>query len=161
MHFKVSLDGKDKDPCSTLTLPENLYVDWDEIIKLDNAGKLGTQVRLLQGNTDVEIPEIALGSDKAKTILQFNLNGRAIVVPVHARYPLLKEQAVSFLEAGVTESTLMSSYHSCDSMCRSSCTLCLTHLQKHPQMLTSRRIPPLYIYPRDPAIIRVLSDVST
>ena len=60
MHFKVSLGGPDKDSCSTLTLSPNLFVDLDEITKLDNAGKLGRRFRFVQGSTDVEMPEVAL-----------------------------------------------------------------------------------------------------
>ncbi|EOR01013.1 hypothetical protein J056_004825 [Wallemia ichthyophaga EXF-994] len=94
MHFKVTLDGSGKEDCSTLTLPSSLYVDWDEISRLDRATEI---VELVEGDTDVEIPQVASNQD---TILRLQLYGQSITLPVHARYPLLKQRA------GVSESTL-------------------------------------------------------
>lgn len=101
MHFKVTLDGSGKEDCSTLTLPSSLYVDWDEISRLDRATEI---VELVEGDTDVEIPQVASNED---TILRLHLYGQSITLPVHARYPLLKQRA------GVSESTLVSTFHSC------------------------------------------------
>ncbi|TIB74535.1 hypothetical protein E3Q17_00812 [Wallemia mellicola] len=115
MHFKVILDGRLEEACSTLILSPSLYVDWDEITRLDNAHKLGSRTPvLLQGNTNVELPEVALDSDDNRTIVQFHTNHQLIEVPVHGRYPLVKKEPTSYLETGVVESTLISSYHSCD-----------------------------------------------
>ncbi|EIM21645.1 hypothetical protein WALSEDRAFT_32548 [Wallemia mellicola CBS 633.66] len=117
MHFKVILDGRLEEACSTLILSPSLYVDWDEITRLDNAHKLGSRTPvLLQGNTNVELPEVALDSDDNRTIVQFHTNHQLIEVPVHGRYPLVKKEPTSYLETGVVESTLISSYHSCDTI---------------------------------------------
>ena len=114
MHFKVSLGGPDKDSCSTLTLSPNLFVDLDEITKLDNAGKLGRRFRFVQGSTDVEMPEVAL--ETVNTVLQLQLQGDDVVVPIHARYPLLQQRATSMTEAGLAEGIVQTSFYPCDSM---------------------------------------------